>query len=303
MNTKNQFSGVVPLPAKIALFTACFFWAASFIATKKALDVVPPVTVVTLRLLISALCFLAWFLYRREKIHYGGAKWLGRLFLLSLFGTGLHYGIQTIGLEYTTASNASVYAVTGPLSITIIAALFLGEKITLKKAVGIGAALLGVLIVIGVKALKEFDLKGHLLGDFLVFVSIFMWGVFSVMGKDMTRQMGALRLTAIVTFMGAFYMMPLGLIEIHKTSFSLASISPAAWAAIAFLGITCSFLATLLYFYALEKTEAQKVGVYLYTIPPMTYLIAWIILKEAIGLNLLIGSMVVFAGVYLTERG
>lgn len=303
MNKKDETGNSVPFPAKIALFTACFFWAASFIATKQALDVVPPITVVTLRLLISALCFLAWFLYRREKINFGGAKWLGRLFLLSLFGTGLHYGVQTIGLEYTTASNASVYAVTGPISITIIAALFLGEKITLKKALGIGCALLGVLIVIGVETLKEFDLKGHLLGDFLVFISIFMWGIFSVMGKNMTRQMGALRLTAIVTFMGAFYMIPLGLIEIRQTSFSPGSISTEAWAAIAFLGITCSFLATLLYFYALEKTEAQKVGVYLYTIPPMTYLIAWVILKEAIGLNLLIGSLVVFAGVYLTEKG
>jgi drug/metabolite transporter (DMT)-like permease len=293
----------IPLPARIALFTACFFWAASFIATKKALIAAPPLTVVTLRLLISALCFLVWFLFRRERIKYSGPKWLGRLFLLSLFGTGLHYGIQTVGLEYTTASNASVYAVTGPISITIIAALFLGEKITLKKASGIGIALLGVLIVIGIDTLKTFDLKGHLLGDLLVFISIFMWGIFSVLGKDLARQMGALRLTAIITFIGALYMIPLGLIESHKTSFSLSQISLEAWTAIAFLGITCSFLATLLYVYALQKTEAQKVGVYLYTIPPMTYVIAAVILNERIGINLLIGSLIVFAGVYLTERG
>ena len=260
-------------------------------------------TVVTLRLLISALCFLIWFFFRREKIDYRGPKWLGRLFLLSLFGTGLHYGIQTVGLEYTTAFNASVYAVTGPISITIIAALFLGEKITLKKASGIGIALLGVLVVIGIDTLKSFDLKGHLLGDFLVFISIFMWGIFSVIGKEMTRQMGALRLTAIITFIGALYMIPLGLIESQKTAFSLSQISLEAWAAIAFLGITCSFLATLLYVYALQKTEAQKVGVYLYTIPPMTYVIAAVVLNERIGINLLIGSLIVFAGVYLTERG
>lgn len=303
MNKKGQVNNGVPLSAKIALVTACFFWAASFIATKKALGIVPPLTVVTLRLLISALCFLVWFIYRREKISCRGSKWLGRLFLLSLFGTGLHYGIQTIGLEYTTASNASVYAVTGPISITIIAALFLNEKITLKKAIGIGSALLGVLIVTGIETLKTFELKGNLLGDLLVFISIFMWGIFSVMGKDMTRQMGALRLTAIVTFMGALYMIPLGLVEIHKTSFSLKVISSEAWLAIAFLGVTCSFLATLLYVFALEKTEAQKVGVYLYTIPPMTYVIAGILLKETIGINLLVGSLIVFAGIYLTERG
>jgi drug/metabolite transporter (DMT)-like permease len=35
----------------------------------------------------------------------------------------------------------------------------------------------------------------------------------------------------------------------------------------------------------------------------MTYVIAGVVLKEAIGFNLLIGSVIVFAGVYLTERG
>ncbi len=301
INTSQK--SIMPLPARAALFTACFFWAASFIATKKALPVVPPVTLVALRLLISSLCFMAWLFVRREKIRWGGMGWLGRLFLLSLFGTGLHYGTQTIGLEYTTASNASLYAVTGPISIAIIAALFLGEKISRKKALGIGCALIGVLVVMGIDTLKEFDLKGHMLGDLLVFISIFMWGIFSVLGKNETRRMGALGLTAAVTFIGALYMIPPALIEMQSKAFSLATITFDAWTAIAFLGVTCSFLATLLYFYALEKTEAQKVGVYLYTIPPMTYIIAWIFLKEAVGLNLFFGSLIVFAGVYFTEKG
>jgi drug/metabolite transporter (DMT)-like permease len=75
------------------------------------------------------------------------------------------------------------------------------------------------------------------------------------------------------------------------------------WAAVAFLGVTCSFLATLLYVLALERTESQKVGVYLYTIPPMTYVVAALYLKETIGLSLLLGSVIVMAGVYLTEKG
>ena len=293
----------VPLPARLALITACFLWAGSFIATKTALDNIPPLTTVTLRLMISSLCFLPWLIIRGKRIPFQGWGWLGRLFLLSIFGTGMHYGIQTVGLQYTTASNASLYAVTAPITIVIIAALFLGEKITWKKALGICCALLGVLLVMGIETLKTFDLKGHLLGDLLVFASIFMWGVFTVMSKDMTRKMGALDMLALATFMGTLYMIPIGIIESHARSFSLASVPFKAWASVAFLGITCSFLATLLYTFALERTESQKVGVYMYTIPPMNYVMAALILNESIGLNLLIGSAVVFAGVYLTEKG
>jgi drug/metabolite transporter (DMT)-like permease len=196
-----------------------------------------------------------------------------------------------------------LYAVTGPISITIIAALFLGERITWKKGLGIACAMVGVLVVLGFETLKNFQLKGNLLGDLLVFASIFMWGIFTVMGKGMTRKLSAVELTALVTFMGTLYMLPLGWIEMNRSSFSLSSITLEGWGAVAFLGVTCSFLATLLYVLALERTESQKVGVYLYTIPPMTYIVAALYLKETIGLNLLLGSVIVMAGVYLTEKG
>jgi drug/metabolite transporter (DMT)-like permease len=123
------------------------------------------------------------------------------------------------------------------------------------------------------------------------------------MGKKMTRQMDAPTLTALVTIIGALVMIPVGGLEIWQRSFALESISIEAWGAVVFLGVTCSFLATLLYFCALERTESQKVGVYLYTIPPMSYLIAGLYLHEAIGANLILGSAVVLTGVYLTERG
>jgi len=259
--------------------------------------------VVTARLLISAVCFVLWFLLRRKKLRWNGPGLLKQLFVLSLFGTGLHYGIQTIGLQYTTASNASVYAVTGPISITLIATLFLGERLTWRKGAGIAIAVAGVLAVMGAQTVLAFDLTGHLLGDLLVFASIFMWGVFTVYGKKLTEEIGAFQVIALTTIMGSVWMLPIGWAELHWRAFSLSSVTAEAWAAIAFLGLTCSFLATLLYFVALERTESQKVGVYLYTIPPMTYIIAAMYLKEAIGLNLLMGSVLVLGGVYLTGRG
>ena len=98
-------------------------------------------------------------------------------------------------------------------------------------------------------------------------------------------------------------MIPAGIVEMRSESFSLMSISGEAWLSILFLGITCSFLATLLYVFALSISESQKVGVYLYTVPPMTQVIAFLVLNEAVGLSLIAGSAIVIAGVYLTEKG
>lgn len=299
-NTENTPSTGL---AKLALIAACFFWAVSFIATKTALNHIPPLTVVMLRMVVSALCFGLWLIIRQRKLSFMGWGWLGYLVVMSLFGTGSHYSIQTIGLQFTSASNASLYAVTGPISITIIAAIFLKEKVSALKLLGIVCAITGVIMVMGFETVLAFELKGHLLGDLLVFSSIFMWGIFTVLSKKMTARMNHLEMTAIVTFIGAFYMIPLGGFEMKGLGFSLFSIPLEAWGAVVFLGVLCSFLSVMFYMYALSRMESQKVGVYLYTIPPMTYVIAALILHEAITLNLIFGSLVVFGGVYLTQKG
>ncbi len=291
------------IKAKSALLTACLFWAASFIATKIALSSIPPLTVVSLRLIVSALCFIFWIYLKGEKFNLFTRENIFQLILLSIFGTGLHYGIQTIGLQYTTAAKGGIYAVTAPITIIIIAAVFLKEKITLRKIAGVIIALLGVLIVMGFDTILDFDLKGNLLGDLLVLISIVMWGIFTVMGKSITSKISALKMTAAITIIGAIYMIPAGILEMRSKSFSLVSINSDAWLSVLFLGITCSFLATLLYVYALTTSESQKVGVYLYTIPPMTQLIAFLVLNEAVGLSLLAGSAIVISGLYLTEKG
>jgi len=293
----------VPAVARLALLVACFLWAVSFIATKVALESAPPLTVVALRLAISAACFLLWAGIAGKSLRFGGRRELVGLAGLSLLGTGFHYGIQTVGLQYTTASNASLYAVTGPVTIAVLGVLVLHERLGRRKVAGIAVAMAGVLAVMGFDAIAASELGGHALGDALVFASIVLWGMFTVFGKALTDELGALRVTALVTVIGALWMLPVGLVEGHLRSFSLAQVAPDGWAGIVFLGIGCSFLATLLYFMALQRTESQKVGVYLYTIPPMTALVAGVVLHERLTAGFFAGSVLIICGVWLTERG
>lgn len=293
----------MPAKACFALLLACVLWAVSFVATKEALRSTPPLTVVALRLLVSAGCFVAWLglAPRRHRL----SKLRGfelRLLLLSLCGGSLHYGLQTVGLQYTSASNGSLYAVTAPVTIAVLGVLFLGERPTLGKTVGIAVALAGVLTVMGLDELRSFRLGGRAWGDLLVLTSIVLWGVFTVLGKSTTDRLGAPIVTAAVTVLAAVTMLPVGYWELGRHSASLQTLPTGAWAAIGFLGIGCSFLATLLYFVALERSESQKVGVFLYTIPPMTAIVASLVLHETLGLRFFAGSALVIGGVVLTER-
>jgi drug/metabolite transporter (DMT)-like permease len=288
---------------RLALLAACVLWAVSFVATKVALEVVPPLTVVSLRLIVAALCFLPMLMAGERWRRIADRTTLLRLFGLSLFGAGLHYGTQTVGLQLTTASNASLFVITGPITILLLAVLFLDERLNLLKVAGVVLAVIGVLVVMGLDTITDFELEGHVLGDLLVLVSVAMWGFFTVFGKRLTDEIGALRVIATVTVMGALWMAPIGGFESRVTGFSIGEITAEACLAILFLGIGCNFVATLLYFIALGRTESQKVGVYLYTIPPMTAVFAAFALGEVITVDLVVGSALVIAGVALTERG
>ena len=226
----------MPGRARLALLTAVVLWAISFVATKVALEEASPLVVVTLRLLIAAVCFLPWVVVTGGVKGLGGLRRLPLLFVLSLFGTSLHYGLQTAGLQFTTASNASLYTTTGPITILLLSALVLGERITARKASGVVLAVAGVLVVMGAESLSTFEF-GRIKGDVLVIASIVMWGLFTVFGKKLTDTLGALRVTAWVTIIGALSMVPVGCLEARATGFSMSSLTLDAWSAIAFLGV------------------------------------------------------------------
>ncbi len=291
----------MPTTARLALLTACFLWAVSFIATKVALGSIPPLVVVSLRLALSAGCFVAWMgitgRWRRRGWRFRWRELLG----LSLLGTGLHYGTQTLGLQWTSASNASLYAITGPITIVLFGALVLGERVTARKAAGIVIAVLGVLLVMGVDTLLQLRLPPSVAGDLLVLGSIVLWGLFTVYGKRVTDELGPLTVTSLVTMVGAAWMAPVGAVSAALRGFDPRSVSLDAWVAVGFLGVGCSFLAVLLYFTGLARAESQQVGVYLYTIPPMTAVVAALYLGERLGVDFVAGSLLVFAGVWLTE--
>jgi drug/metabolite transporter (DMT)-like permease len=248
---------------RAALLGACSLWAVSFVATKIALEAIPPLSVVSLRLLVGALCFLPLLLVGNRLRRISSRAALAGLFGLSLLGAGLHYSFQTVGLEYTRASNASLYVATGPITILLLAVIFLHEKLNLRKVLGIFIAVVGVLVVMGLGTITGFQVPAHVVGDLLVIASIVLWASFTVFGKPLTERLGALTVTAVVTVMGAAWMAPVGWLEMRHLHFSLASITPSAWSAVVFLGAGCNFLAVLLYFTALQRTESQKVGVYL----------------------------------------
>ena len=102
------------LLAKPMLFAAAFFWGASFLLMKNALDSIPTGYLIAIRFtagapLAALVCWKRWKSFTPDYL------WRGGLAGLTLFGV---YWAQTVGLETTTPSNnaflSAVYCVIVP---------------------------------------------------------------------------------------------------------------------------------------------------------------------------------------------
>ena len=102
---------------RLALLLTTFIWGATFPATKAVLQQIPPFSFLFLRFLLGALLVGAGYLFWRLRLHREPA--VLRASAIATCWLFLGYVLQTVGLNYTTASNSAfitaLYVVIVPL--------------------------------------------------------------------------------------------------------------------------------------------------------------------------------------------
>ena len=281
---------------------AIVIWGFSFIATKVAIREVHPFGLMALRFGIGAL-LLSIIQFSRDKrflSHFSARDWT-QVFLLALVGIASHNLIQAYGLLYTTAINTGWIIAAQPLFITLSACLFLGERITLRKIIGLFLGFFGVSLIItkGIFSLAVFHWSSSL-GDFLILFSAVTWTIFTVGGRRFLSRFPPL--AAVVPIMTVGFLMSL-LVSMLRTEWNIHfHLSLAAWASVLFLGIFCSGVAYFFWYSALEKKDSSSVGMYLYLEPLVTLLGACLLLGERAPWVTLAGGGITLAGVFLATR-
>lgn len=166
------------------------------------------------------------------------------------------------------------------------------------KGIGILISFLGVTIL---TKIWEADFQSsYLLGDLLTIFTSIAFAIFTVLGKPVVHKYHLLKVTAFVYFYGALMMIPLYPIYLIKIGEFKAPFS--AYLALAYAVFLATFVAYIIYYWALSRIDASEVAALLY-IQPLTAIILSIILGfESLSYNLFIGGILILGGIVLTER-
>ena len=215
--------------------------------------------------------------------------------LLGLTGVTLQNLLQNVGLQFTTASNASLIIAMNPVFIALFDYFYAKEKATLRLILGVALAFFGIIFVI-----KPLEWSLHpmkVFGDFLCLGSALSWAFYSVLGRKVLSKYGANKMTTYLMVFGTLFLLP-GSFLFEKP---VLLISVFALFMMLYLGVLCSGLAFLLWSRALQDVPATKAGVFLFFIPVVSVAIAQIVLLEPLDLFFVIGTFLVMVGVAVTE--
>ena len=183
-----------------------------------------------------------------------------------------------------------------PVFTAVLAALFLGEQLTLRKVAGLLLGIVGVGFIVWHRMSVGTDSLHGILFTFASLGSIVLGTIlFKVLAPQGSLWIG----NGVQNLSAGIVLLPFAM------SFSsLDDIVPSAHllGAFAFLVLGGSILAYRLWFHLLRVCGATAASAYHFLMPPLAMLFAWMVLGEHVEFRDLLGIVPVALGIYLVTR-
>lgn len=289
--------GTAWLPALAAASTGVQVGAA-MVATRFVVDDAGPASLALLRYIVGFLCLLPFVLLapRRARIP---LRDLVPIALLGIVQFGGTVAVLNFGLKYIPAGRAALIFAAFPLLTMLLAAALRHERLTLPKTIGVLLTIAGVGLALGEKAIGRGSSAEAWIGELAVLVSAFFGALCSVLYRPYLRRYPALPVGALAMLASVVF---LALLAAGEGFFDAAPrFSAAGWLAVIFIGVS-SGVFYFLWLWALERTTATRVTVFLALSPITAAALGALLLGEKVTLLLAAGFVCVALGLILAHR-
>lgn len=252
-----------------------------------------PLTLSILRWGIGFVCVLPVALALRVRWPARG-DWLG-VALLGFAFYGLFFILYNLAVSYTTAARASLALSTLPLQTMIVGALLGIEALSWRKTIGVSIAVLGVCAALASGLARA--PAGAWRGELLMASAVLCMAFYNVYSRPFIQRSSALGFLAVGMGAGAIALMIVGLLTGRLAV--LQAFGQAQWLAGLYLGVAGGALAFILWVLALQRASPTRVATTMTVNPIAAALLAQQLVGEPLTVDLLLGLVAVFAGIWI----
>ena len=281
------------------LVAAMAMWGATWIAGRIiAQELSAPLAIASIRFVIAALVLAAVALVGEGRIPVpDSARAWGVIWGMGFFGIFLYGLCFFFGLQHIPAGRGALVVALNPVIVVLTAWLLGQERMNARKALGSAIALAGCLTVIG-NGDPFALLHGTVgIGEWLIVGCVVSWTAYTFIGRRATQLLSPLATTLYASLAGALL---LGIAALIQGDIDPAAWSWRVWSSMLFLALFGTAIAYTWFTDAVHRLGAGHASVFINLVPVFAVLQAAVLLDEHLGLSVLVGGILVIAGVWLT---
>ena len=274
--------------------------ASNLVVARGGVEYVPPISLAFWRwtlVFVILLPFTYLSLRKNYKIIKNEFK---KLLFLGAMGCGVCGAFPFLAGKTTTVTNMGIIYTSSPIFIILISSFFFHEKINFTKIIGLISCLIGVFAII-IKG--DLDLLINLnftIGDLWMLAAAIGWALYSIYLFHWKSKLKIFQRFTLIAFFGALSLFPFYIGE--ELFFERTAFSNEFFMWIIFAAISPGIIAFTLYTVAQKKLGASLTGFTLYVFTIYGAIYGYFLFGEKLENYHLIGTVLVFIGVYLAKK-
>jgi drug/metabolite transporter (DMT)-like permease len=283
----------------ILFLTLGFLWGSSYLWIKIGLESLPPLTLISGRLILGG-AFLAVVVAVARQPLPRERRQYGHLLVMAVVNIVMPFILITVGEQSIDSALASILTATVPLTVIVLAPMFLpDERITLPKIAGLALGFAGVIMLVAPDLVNLSD--SDLTGELMMLGAAICYGVGNVYSKRNVHGLRPMIPALFQVIFAAAIIVPMALVIEHPVS--SVQPAPSAIVAVIWLGILGSGVAYLCYFTILAHWGATRTSMVAYLLPVVGIALGAAVMQDPVTVNRIVGTGLIIAGIALVNSG
>ncbi|MBI9081157.1 MAG: DMT family transporter [Pseudodesulfovibrio sp.] len=279
---------------------ATLIWSGNFIIARGLGDVLPPVTLAAFRwttATVVLLPFVFGVMWRERKIIRKHFKYLlvSAILGVTVFNTLIYLSAHT-----TDAMNLTLIATTTPAFVVILSRMFLGEPITRFRAIGLAAAIAGIVTLVtrgDYAVLRDLSFR---VGDIWMLMAGFLWAAYSILIKKKPQEISTYSFLGVTFLLGVLPLIPAALVE--QPFYPQWTLTPTIIGAVIYIGVGASLVSYFLWTQAVAIIGPTTASFVYYALPVFSGVEAYFILGEPVTWAHGVGFALIFSGIVVATH-